>query len=90
MASVTFTADQTLFDLYVTAACAQYGYKATLPDGTANPQTPGQFAQQLIIKFATDVTKAYQAQLAAEAARQAAIQQVDNTVAATPITVTMQ
>lgn len=88
MASITFTADQSLFDLFTTAACAQYGYKATLPDGTANPQTSGQFAQQVVINFAIEVTKAYQAQQAAAAARQAAIDQIDQTVTANPVTVT--
>lgn len=88
MASITFTTDQALLDLIVEAACALYGYQARVPDpsdpgGTIpNPQTPGQFAQQTIVRFCNDMVAAHKSQLAAEAARKQAVADLDAQVAA--------
>jgi hypothetical protein len=52
-----------------------------------NPMTPGQFAQQIIVNFAIEVVKNYQANIAATMARQGAILQVDQVIASSPIVV---
>lgn len=87
--TVTFTVDQSLLDLYTPAACALYGYQATIPDPAhpgqtlPNPQTPAQFAAQRIIQYAVDVAKSYAAKQA-DAARVTALAQVDAAVSAAP------
>ena len=88
--SVSFTADQTLLDLFVTAACKQYNYQTNIPDPAnkgktiPNPQTPGQFAKQCIINYAKSITKNYQIQQAMESARisavAAAASQIDSAI----------
>lgn len=88
MATVTFTADDTVLNLYVQAACALYNYQPTI-NGTDNPQTPAQFASQKVVDFCKEVTAGYQASVAAEQARQAAITAVKAQIDATPISVTV-
>jgi hypothetical protein len=67
--SITFTTDSTLFDLFVQAACASYGYRDTIADPAnpgqiiPNPQTPQQFAQQKVIDYCVEVVRAYQTEV---------------------------
>lgn len=67
-----------------TAFCATYGYQATLEDGTANPQTPVQFTRQQVAAYIKAIVIAYEATVAAEAARQAAAAEVDSAITLTP------
>lgn len=86
--SITFTTDETMLALVTEAMCATYGYQATLPDGTANPQTPAQFAQQCIIKFCQEVVLAYQTPTATQAAQAQVQQQLQAQIDQFPVTVT--
>lgn len=52
---------------------AYWGYSATLPNGTANPQTKGQFIQQRIAQYVKESYIAARAQSDAETARKSAI-----------------
>lgn len=63
------------------AFAGAYGYSATLPDGSPNPQTRAQFAKAKVIEYVVSVVKGYEAQRDAEAARVAAINAVDTQVA---------
>ncbi len=85
--SITFTLDQSILDMFITAVTATKGYQAKLPDGSDNPQSPLQFAQQQVINFCIEVTTAYNVQQAAEAARQAAIAAAQATINSAVITV---
>jgi hypothetical protein len=93
--SITFTTDSSLFDLFVQAACASYGYRDTIADPTnpgqivPNPQTPQQFAQQKVIDYCVEVVRSYQTEVAAQQARKAASDSLDAQVAVTPIQVTV-
>jgi hypothetical protein len=93
--SITFTTDSTLFDLFVQAACASYGYRDTIADPAnpgqiiPNPQTPQQFARQKVIDYCVEVVRAYQTEVAAQQARKAASDSLDAQVAVTPIQVTI-
>jgi hypothetical protein len=73
LTTISFTAPQSLLELYTQAACFIYSYKPILPDGTANPQTPAQFAMRHIIDHCSEVAQAYAAKQA-DAARVSAIQ----------------
>jgi hypothetical protein len=93
--SITFTTDSSLFDLFVQAACASYGYRTTVPDPAnpgqliPNPQTPAKFAQQKVIDYCVEVVRAYQTEVSAQQARKAASDSLDAQVAVTPIQVTV-
>lgn len=51
----------------VTAFTNAYGYKATLVDGTPNPQTPFDFTVECITNFIQEVVKSQETQAAREA-----------------------
>jgi hypothetical protein len=85
LTTISFTAPQSLLELYTQAACFIYSYKPILPDGTANPQTPAQFAMRHIIDHCSEVAQAYAAKQA-DAARVSAIQQIQTQVATANIT----
>lgn len=93
--SITFTTDSSLFDLFIQAACASYGYRSTVPDPAnpgqviTNPQTPAQFAQQKVVDYCVEVVRSYQTELAAQQARKTASDNLDTQVASTPIQVTV-
>lgn len=53
------------------AIAGMYGYQDTI-DGEPNPQTKAQFSKQQVINFLKETVKAYEANLASEAARLAA------------------
>lgn len=57
----------------VDALSDYWGYSATLPNGTANPQTKGQFIQQKLAQYVKQSYIAAKAQTDAESARIAAI-----------------
>lgn len=44
----------------ITALCAVNGYQATLPDGTANPQTPAQFAKACVVAYIRQTVFGYE------------------------------
>jgi hypothetical protein len=61
------------------AFAASYGYQATLPDpadptkAITNPETKAQFTKRKIAEYVKEVTRAYEANKAAEEARAAAL-----------------
>ncbi len=57
MATITLTAPTTVFTRITNAITTRYGYQATLPDGSANPQTKAEFARQWIIQRLIDEVK---------------------------------
>lgn len=61
-----------------TAFCASYGYQATLEDGTPNPQTPLQFTQRRLMAYIKEVVISYEANDAAETARETAAADADS------------
>lgn len=52
----------------VNSYSAHYGYSATLPNGTANPQTKGQFAKAQLAKHLKEIVKLQESNTAAAAA----------------------
>lgn len=65
------------------AFCGSYGYSATLDDGTDNPVTPVQFTRQQVIEYIRAVVIAYEANVAAETARQTAADTAQTDIALT-------
>lgn len=65
------------------AFAATYGYQATLEDGTANPQTVGQFTRTKIRDHIKRVVTDYEATQAAEAARTSKVAEVEAQVTIT-------
>jgi len=72
MATISFDVPNAVLPRLADAFAATYGYQATLPDGTANPETKNQFAQRMVRQYARNVLAAYEATLAAETARASA------------------
>lgn len=78
-ATTTFSVDLSTAQLdQITAAFgASYGYQATLPDGTANPEDAAAFTRRMVLAYIVGVVSAYEAQQAAEAARAEALAAVN-------------
>lgn len=65
MATLTFTVPDDKLPELVDALCAlPPPYSATLPNGTANPETRGQFARQRVIGYMKAVVISYRRQQA--------------------------
>lgn len=66
------------------AFAAQYGYQATIPDGSGgtipNPESKNQFTKRKIAEYVKDVVKGHEANLAADAARATAAASVESGV----------
>ena len=71
--SFSMTVPTTLLPVIEEAFCQTYGYAPTLPDGTANPITPGEFTRLQVVGFIQNVVEAYQANQAATQASAAAL-----------------
>jgi len=69
--------DATTRDKVIDGFAAYHGYRATLPDGTPNPQTKGLFAKMKVIAYVRESVKAGWAMQAAEEARLAQIALAD-------------
>lgn len=54
-----------------------FGYSATLEDGSPNPETPTQFTRRMISQYVKEVTKTYEADLAANQARTTKQQEIE-------------
>lgn len=65
------------------AFAAKYGYAATLPDGSSNPQTKAQFAKSTIRDFILRTVKAYESEVAVRTAVEASDQKVEQEVSIT-------
>ena len=79
-------------DRVISGVANQYGYQQSIdnpnfnpledvsdsnPETISNPQTKGQFVNQLVRNFLIDNVKAWESKQAADAARKAAIDSVD-------------
>ena len=64
MAQIVLTVPDAMLSRVVTALSERGGYRATLSDGTANPQTRAQFAKQQIALFVRESVKLYEAEQA--------------------------
>lgn len=80
MATLSITIPNAVATRVQDSFCAAHGYQATLPDGSANPETKQQFLKRKVVEFIRDSVKAAEATAAAETARQAALTDVDTTV----------
>lgn len=83
MAQITITIPDAVVQRVLTAMCNTYGYQATLPDGTPNPQTQAQFARAQLAAYVKAVVTAYEATQAAEAARVSAANTASSDIAVT-------
>jgi hypothetical protein len=70
--TVTTPAGVSVADVVGTLSAA-WGYQATLPDGSANPQTAGQFVQARVARFLRESYLAAKSDQDAEAARQTSL-----------------
>lgn len=77
MAQITITVPDAALPRVLAAFATAYGYQATLPDGTANPQTQAQFAKQKLADHVKAVVTTHEANKAAEDARTAAVAGAD-------------
>lgn len=79
MAQVTITIPDAQANRVMDAVAGSYGYQATIPDPAdpsrqiPNPQGKSAFAKQVVANFLKEVVTAYEANIAADQARQQAI-----------------
>jgi hypothetical protein len=78
LANLTITVPDALVPRITEAFKAQYDYKATLPDGTANPETEALFMKRMILEYVKQITVAHEAVGAAETARTNATNKTKN------------
>lgn len=83
MATVTITVPNGVVARVQTAFGKLYNYQATLPNGQANPENITQFTQRMVRQYVLEVVKAAEANTAADAARQSAINQVSTDIVLT-------
>jgi len=76
MANLTVTVPDAMLPRVTAAFKAQYNYQATLPDGTANPETEAQFMRRMVKEYIKQVLVAHEAVTAAEDARTNAANQI--------------
>jgi len=79
MASITINIPDSIAARVLNGFATNYGYQETI-NGQPNPQTKAQFAKAQLIDIIKGAVKAAEAQTAATAARNAAIQDVDNNI----------
>lgn len=78
MATIVLTVPDAQQNRLVNGIAGQYGYQVTVPapnpldPPVPNPETKGQFAKRMMLKWAKDSVKAYEATQAANASRDAA------------------
>lgn len=73
MATISINIPDTQMPRVLDAFTATFGYSPTLADGTANPETRGQFTRRIIVDWVKSNVVAYEANRDAENARQASI-----------------
>jgi len=81
MATFTVNIPDELIPQLITAVCNNYKYQAKiLQNGilTDNPITPAQFTQNIFISFGKNIINSYAAEVAAEVARQQALENSKN------------
>lgn len=64
MATMTMTIPDAMLPRVVAAFAATHGYRATLPNGDPNPQTPAQFARAQVANFIKHTVTNYESELA--------------------------
>lgn len=72
MAAITITIPDAVAVRVMNAICSNHGYEATI-DGQANPETKAQAVKRYIKEWAMAHVEAYEAKVASEDARAAAI-----------------
>lgn len=81
---ITLTIPDEKMSMVIESICANYNYQATIqqPDGSMipNPETKAQFAKKIVAFFIKENVKAYKANQAAQEARNAALNNPDNSV----------
>ena len=80
MAQITINIPDSVAARVLNGFAANYGYQATLVDGTPNPQTKAQFTKAKLIEIIKGAVKAAESQAAVETARIAANQSVDTDI----------
>jgi hypothetical protein len=90
--TITFTLDDQTYAAGVAALCANYGYRAEVPDPTdpgktlPNPVSPDQFATAQVQAFVAENIRAHLVRRAAEMARQQAGAAVDAALSQAEVT----
>lgn len=69
MAQITITIPDAAIPRINDAFAAEFSYRATLPDGTPNPQTKGQFTKERVIAYIKAIVTHYEGSAAAQASR---------------------
>ena len=80
MAVISVTIPDAVAGRVRAAVCARYRYSATLPDGSANPETQGQFVQRMVREFLKNAVRSHEAKVAGAAAFSAAGSAVDSEI----------
>ncbi len=81
MAQIIINIPNAVVNRVVNGLCGQFGYNEYLEDGvTPNPETPAQFAKQVVVQFVKNGVKAWEASQAAEQARLAALQAAEEEI----------
>lgn len=90
MANITITIPDAQLTRVVDGIAGQNNYQATIPDPAnptgppiANPETKNQFVKRMMIKWAKESVKAWEATQAANVARDTAATSVETTVTLT-------
>jgi hypothetical protein len=73
MATVSITVPDAVLPRVVAAFAATFGYAATMPDGTANPETQNAFVKRKVAEYIKAIVVAHEANRDADAARAATL-----------------
>lgn len=82
MATISVTIPNAILNRVTDGICGQYSYQATI-NGSPNPETKAQFAQRMVREFIKNTVKGYEATVAQDAARTAAIASADTDIVLT-------
>lgn len=77
MATISLTIPDAVIQRVLDALGGTYGYKATLEDGTPNPQTKAQFSKAVVADYVKKIVRQWEAQQAGQTAYNTAANDVD-------------
>lgn len=80
--AISINIDNTQLTRVITAMCTAGNYQTTI-NGQPNPQTPAQFAKQMVATYVLNAVKQVETQTAVDTARTQAISNVDSQVVIT-------
>jgi hypothetical protein len=83
MAQITISIPDAVLPRVLDAMASAYGYSATLPDGSPNPQSKAQFARQQLANFVKQTVAEQEVRAAVAAASQSAASKAAADIAVT-------